>query len=110
MKLLEILDDCIFEEVYTNAEGEILSEAAIRQYKRVGQEIKKRYRCLSGPKSGKLVAEPSSCATRKDPRKVRQGRKVMRSKKGTIKRKSAISKRKQLSRMVKKMNQRLSGK
>lgn len=110
MKLFEVLNDCIFEEVYTDGDGNILNEAAIRQYKRVGQEIKKRYRCLSGPKSGKLVAAPSNCATRKDPKKVRQGRKVMRSKKGTIKRKSRISKRKQLSKMVKRMNQRLAGK
>lgn len=87
-----------------------ITEAAKRQFKRVGNQIVKRYRCLSGPKAGKLVSDPSKCAMRKDPKKVRQGRKVMRSKKGTIARKSQISKRKSISKMVTKMNKRLSGK
>jgi len=108
MKLFEVLYEC--EEVYIDENGEILSEAAIRQFKRVGNTIRKRYRCLSGMKAGKLVATPGACATRKDPKKVRQGRKVMRSKKGTIKRKSGITNRKAISKMVKKMNRRLSGK
>lgn len=87
-----------------------VDEAAIRQYKRVGQAIKKRYRCMSGPKAGKLVATPGACATRKDPRRVRHGRKVMRSKKGIIKRKTRVAKRKALSKIVAKMNKRLAGK
>jgi len=97
------------EIVYIDVMDNILNEAAIRQFKRVGNEIKKRYRCLSGPRQGKLVAHPSGCAGRKDPKKVRNGRKVMRSKKGVIQRKSAISKRKSMSRLVTKMNKRLSG-
>ena len=108
MKLLEVLYDC--EECYVDGEERILDEAARRQFKRMGQEIKKRYRCVSGPKAGKLVATPGSCATRKDPKKVRHGRKVMRSKKRIIQRKSRIAKRRQLSKMVAKMNRRLSGK
>ena len=87
-----------------------INEAAQRQFKRVGQQIVKKYRCLSGPKAGKLVSDPGKCASRKDPKKVRQGRKVMRSKKGTIARKSQISKRKSISKMVTKMNKRLAGK
>ena len=110
MKLFEILYEEACEIIYTDVDGNILNEASIRQFKRVGQEIKKRYRCLSGPKAGKLVAEPGSCAQRKDPRKVRQGRKLMRSKKGTIKRKSALTKRKSISRLVTKMNKKLAGK
>lgn len=100
------------EYIIPEGSGKIqpITEAAIRQFKRVGGEIKKRYRCLSGPKAGKLVATPNACATRKQPKKVRQGRKVMRAKKGVIKRKSAISKRKQISRMVTRMNRRLAGK
>lgn len=98
MRLFEVLD---IEE---------LDEAAIRQYKRTSGGIVKRYRCLSGRKAGKLVPTPSSCAQRKDPKKVRHGRKVMRTKKGIIKRKSAISKRRQISKMVKRMNRRLAGK
>jgi hypothetical protein len=114
MKLDEILheDTCCecCEEVFIDVDGNILSESSIRQWKRVGTEIKKRYRCLSGPKAGKLVAHPGDCAMRKDPKKVRHGRKIMRSKKGTIQRKSKLTKRKQISRMVTKMNQRLAGK
>lgn len=98
MKLGEILTE------------EELSEAAKRQFKRIGNEIRKRYRCTAGPKKGKLVSEPGKCATRKDPKNVRRGRKVMRSKKGTIKRKAAITKRKAISRLVANMNRRLSGK
>jgi hypothetical protein len=108
MKLFEVLYEC--EEVWVDEEGNILEEAAKRQFKRVGNEIKKRYRCIGGPKKGKLVATPGACATRKDPKKVRQGRKVMRSKKGTIKRKAGVTKRKSISRLVAKMNRRLSGK
>ena len=108
MKLLEVLYDC--EECYVDEDDNILSEAAIRQFKRIGQEIKRRYRCLSGAKAGKLVAKPGGCATRKDPKRVRRGRMVMRSKKGVIKRKAKVAKRKQLSKMVARMNKRLAGK
>lgn len=113
MKLYEVLDDCcecLYEEVIVDEEENILDEAAIRQFKRVGQQIRKRYRCLSGPKAGKLVATPGACATRKDPKKVRQGRRIMRSKKGVIQRKGRVAKRKQMSRMVARMNRRLAGK
>lgn len=109
-RLRELQQESCCEEVFVDKDGNILTEATARQFKRVGKEIKRRYRCLSGPKAGKLVSEPSKCATRKDPKKIRHGRKVMRSKKGTITRKSRISKRKHLSKLVTKMNKRLSGK
>lgn len=86
-----------------------LQEASVRQWKRFGTEIRKRYRCTSGPKKGKLVADPSKCAGRKDPKKVRQGRKLQRTKKNVIQRKAKISKRKQISKMVTRMNKRLRG-
>ena len=87
-----------------------LDESSIRQWKRMGTRLVKKYRCLAGPKKGKLVAQPNGCATRKDPKKVRHGRKVMRSKRGTIARKSKISKRKSMSRVVTNMNKKLMGK
>ncbi len=102
--------DCEWEVVYVDDQDNVLTESAVRQFKRIGNTIKRRYRCLSGPKAGKLVAKPYGCATRKDPRKVRQGRKLMRSKKGTIQRKARVTKGKSLSRMVTRMNKRLSGK
>jgi len=97
-------------EVWTDEDGNILAEAAVRQFKRVGTAIKRQYRCTAGPKKGKIVATPQACATRKDPRKVRHGRKVSRAKKGIRIRKSAITKRKAISKMVVKMNRRLAGK
>jgi hypothetical protein len=108
MIIYEILFPCC-ESVYVDQDGEVLSEAAIRQFKRVGHTIIKKYRCTAGTKKGKLVSDPSKCGQRKDPIRVRQGRKLMRSKKGIIARKSKISKRKAMSKMVTKMNDRLAG-
>lgn len=112
MKVDEILFNyvCEFEEVYVNEDDEILSEAAIRQWKRSGAKMVQKYRCLSGPKKNRLVSSPGDCAVRKDPKKVRHGRKVMRAKKGTIMRKGKIAKRKSISKILTKMNARLMGK
>jgi hypothetical protein len=87
-----------------------LEEAAIRQFKRFGNKVKRQYRCTSGPKKGKIVASPQACAQRKDPRKIRHGKKVARLKKGIRVRKTIISKKKSVSRMITRMNRRLSGK
>lgn len=111
MKLFEILYDMdLYKEVYVDEDDNILNEAAIRQFKLVNKKITRKYRCMAGPKKGRLVAKPSGCATRKDPAKVRHGRKVMRSKKGIIKRKSRITKNKAMNKIVAKMNKRLMGK
>jgi len=110
MLLDEILYDVVCEEIFTDEDGNILTEAALRQFKRVGTQIKRQYRCTAGPKKGKIVASPQACATRKDPRKVRHGRKVSRMKKGIRIRKTRITKKKAISKMVVRMNQRLSGK
>ena len=111
MKVLEILsEECLVEEVFVDDEGEILSEGGIRQWKREGKKLVRKYRCSSGKKKGKLVSSPGKCGERKDPVKVRTGRKVMRSKKGIIQRKSKIAKRQQISQMVTRLNARLMGK
>ena len=114
MKLFDILYDeselieC--EVVYCDKDGnELLDEAAIRQFKNVGGTVVKKFRCLSGPKAGKLVASPNSCGVRKDPKLVRRGRAVMRQKGALIKRKSLISKKRATSKQVAKLNKRLSG-
>jgi len=107
MKLNELL--CEMETVFVDEQGNVLTEAAVRQWKRLGNTVIKKYRCLAGAKEGKLVSDPGACATRRDPKKVRQGRKVMRSKKGVISRKSKVSKRTSFSKMVAKMNARLMG-
>ncbi len=103
-------EDVMCEEIFTDEDDNILDEGAIRQFKKVGKSLKRQFRCTSGPKEGKIAATPQACATRKDPKKVRHGRKVLRTKKGIIVRKTAISKRKAISRLVAKMNKRLSGK
>ena len=110
MKLEEILKqpEC-YEEVWVDDDGNILNEAAVRMFKRIGKEIHRRYRCTTGPKKGRPVSDPKLCATRKDPKKKRHGRKVARTRKGIRIRKSAITKRTAMSRMVRRMNQRLSG-
>lgn len=110
-RAVETLADLIFYHGVERGliEESLLTESAVRQFKRVGTAIKRQYRCKSGPKAGKIVATPRSCATRKDPRKVRHGRKVARTKKGVRVRKTAMSKRKAISKMVTKMNKRLSG-
>ncbi len=107
MKLAEVLNEC--EVIYTDEDGEILNEAARRAFKRIGKEIKRRYRCTTGPKKGRVVANPIVCATRKDPRKVRHGRKVARTKKGVRLRKTKIMKRTAMSKLARRMNKRLSG-
>lgn len=107
MKLNDILHEC--ETVYVDDEGNILNEAATRAFKRIGKKIERRFRCTAGPKKGKVVSDPILCSKRKDPRRVRVGRKVARTKQGVRIRKSDISKRTSLSKMVTKMNKRLKG-
>ena len=106
-KRLDMKECC--EEVWVDEDGEILSEGTVRQYQRQGQSMVKKFRCLAGPKKGKLVSNASDCSKRKDPKKVRQGRKTMRAKKGVIQRKGRVAKNKAMSKLVTKMNQRLMG-
>lgn len=86
-----------------------ITEGVKRQYKNVGGVMKKRFRCSGGKKKGKLVSKASLCFQRKDPKKVRRGRKLMRIKKAVITRKSKVTKRRQISKLVARMNKRLSG-
>lgn len=97
MKVNEIFPD----------EDETLEEAR-RAWKRVGKTLKRWYRCTTGRKKGRMVSDPRICAQRKDPKKVRHGRKVARKKKGIRIRKSKIAARSATHRMVVKMNKRLS--
>ncbi len=112
MKVADVLfeHECIMEEVFVDENGEVLSEAAVRQWKKQGNKMVKKYRCLAGAKKNRLVSKPGDCATRKDPRKVRQGRKLMRTKKGIIMRKSKVSKKKSISKILTRLNARLMGK
>lgn len=100
----------LYEAVTVDENDNILDEGAIRQWKRQGGKLVRKYRCMAGKKKGRLVANPSGCGQRKDPQKVRTGRKTMRSKKGIIGRKAKISKRQSISKRLTKMNARLMGK
>lgn len=101
-------EDCQYMEYYTDEDGKILSEGAVRMFKKVGKKIIRKYRCTSGPKKGKPVSDPSKCAQRKDPAKVRRGKKIMRKGKATRKRKSKITKKTAISKMVTRLNKGLS--
>ena len=70
----------------------------------------KKYRCLAGSKKGRLASSPGDCTKRKDPKKVRQGRMSVRKHQGSRITKTRIAKRQSASRLVTRMNQRLSGK
>ncbi len=108
MILDEIIYDC--ELVWVDEDDNILDEGAVRQWKRIGQKRVIKYRCMSGPKKGRLVSKPGSCGIRKDPKRKKLGRKILRAKKGTIQRKSKISKRTGISKMLRKLNAKLMGK
>ena len=109
MRLNEILTDEVMLAFESEEQAE-LNESAVRAFKRYAEKIVRRYRCMAGPKKGKLVSKPGACAQRKDPANIRKGRKVMRTKKGIIQRKSKVTKRTAMSKLVRRMNQRLSGK
>ena len=85
---------------------EPLTEAK-KAYKRVGSKFIQQYRCTAGRKKGKLVSNPSKCSARKDPKKVKQGRKNARLNKASRVRKTAVAKKTSMSKMLKRMNQRI---
>lgn len=93
-------------EIYPEDE---IAEGVQRQYKNIGGTVQKRFRCTAGKKKGRMVSKPIVCFKRKDPKKVRRGKKLMRIKKKLIMRKSKIAKRRQISKLITKMNKRLSG-
>ena len=100
-------EDC--EIVYVDESDNIIEEAAKKAYARRGGKVVRKYRCTSGPKKGKIVSDPKTCMTRKDPKKKRLGKKVAREKKGVRIRKTKIAKRQVTSKLITKMNKRLSG-
>lgn len=86
---------------------DLIEERAIRQFKNINGKLVKKYRCLDGKKKGKLVSSPSDCAKRKDPKKVRHGKKVMRKKKGIIVKKTQLSKRRAISKILQRLNKKM---
>lgn len=102
--LSELSHDNVDVEIISEEQYQQLDEAAQRAYRRVGNSITQYYRCTSGPKKGKLASDPSKCGQRKDPQRVRHGRKVAQ-RKGSIRvRKTQARKRTQLSKRVTTLN------
>lgn len=106
-----LLDEVLYEveSIWVDEEGNILTEAAARHFKRAGGKIKRQFICTSGQKKGKIVADRFTCTKRKDPKKKRHGKKTSRRLKGIRKLKTKITKRKQQSKLVTRMNKRLKG-
>lgn len=111
MKVDDVIHGCDCEPVLVNEEtGEIITEGFVRQLKRLGSSVKRQYRCTSGPKKGRIVADPKQCAKRKDPKRRRIGKKSARLKKASRIMKTKLSKKKSLSRKITRINKRLAGK
>ena len=99
-EMYEILDDHIITEI---------AESVDRQFRRYGDTFLRQYRCTSGAKKGRLVSSPEQCGKRKDPRRVRIGKKAARVKKGIRIRKSAFTRRKTQSKRLSRLNTVLRG-
>lgn len=82
---------------------------ATRQYKKIGNVFKKRFRCNSGPKAGTFVSKPKDCGIIKDPKRVRQGMFAARSKAGQRVRKAKFSKRMTLTKFIQRLNNMYRG-
>jgi len=108
MKLFEVLYNC--EECEIDDDDELLTEARVkRQFRRYGDRFKRQFRCMSGPKQGRVVPSPEKCGIRKDPKRIRIGKKSARMKKGSRVRRTLFTKRKTLSKRLSRMNKVLRG-
>ena len=106
MKLIDIANIEIYEIVYVDENDNILNEAAIRAFKRIDKKIVRKFRCISGKKKGKIVSSPGGCAKRKEPRRVRLGKKIARTRKGIRITKSKISNKKASHNLLVRLNKR----
>ena len=97
------------DEMLDQDEISTIAEAVDRQFRRYGDKFLRQYRCTTGPKAGRLVTSPEKCGKRKDPKKVRQGKRSARVKKGIRVRKTLFTKRKTQSKRLTRMNNVLRG-
>lgn len=97
------------DESFNDESVQVISEAVQRQFRRYGDNFKRQYRCTTGDKAGRLVTSPEKCGIRKDPRRVRLGKKAARVKKGQRIRKSLFTKRKSQSKRLSRLNKVLRG-
>lgn len=111
MKALPMINMTIDKMNIDLDDGEIeqMLEAVQRQFRRYGDKFLRQYRCTTGQKAGRLVTSPEKCGIRKDPRKVRQGKRSARMKKGIRVRKTLFTKRKTQSKRLSRLNKVLRG-
>lgn len=77
-------------------------------YAKSGGKLVKKWRCTSGKRKGRLVAEPKNCFKPIDVKKRARMRRMRRQKDAIITRKTAITKRVDpVSKQVKRLNQTL---
>lgn len=109
---IEIIEDAILEaegSMTPDIERGKTSRSVTRQFKRYGTKFERQYRCMSGPRKGRLVKNPQKCGMKKDPKQVRAGKKASRIRKGQRVRKTKLAKRRAPSQTVQRFNKRLRG-
>lgn len=111
IKSLPVLNRIVREMDADLDDGEIekMLESVQRQFRRYGDKFLRQYRCTTGPKAGRLTTSPEKCGIRKDPRKVRQGKRSARLKKSIRVRKTLFTKRKTQSKRLSRLNKVLRG-
>lgn len=114
MRLQDILPDdtasCEAVFIFEDTQEVIpacLVEGISRRFKRSGGRIRRMFRCGSGPKKGMIVADPKQCSKRKDPKRVRRGRKIMRQLGALIHRKGKVTRHTSQSKLLHRLNSRL---
>lgn len=85
-----------------------ICETAKRVFKRRGDGMEHYFRCTVGPKQGKLVADPSSCGKRPDPKRVRHGRIVAKTRGSIRVHKTSVTKKTNTSKRIAELNRRLN--
>lgn len=84
-----------------------LEESSVPVYKRKGNVITTYYKCTSGPKKGKLISDPAMCNIRPNPKRVRHGKIISRTKQAIRLQKTNISKKRSISKRLTQMNKLL---
>lgn len=94
------LNELFSDDAETAIIEKFLMESTAMAWGKSGNNIVKKYRCLSGTRKGRVVDSPADCSKRKDPKKrlrmkrmmARLGKRIARKSKRT-KRISPVSKK-----------------
>jgi len=82
----------------------LLEKQYVRAYKKVGDEIKLQYRCVKGPKKGKVVANPETCTKRKSLKKMIAGQIINAKTKSKRAQKNLLTRRTKTSKQMRVRN------